>query len=226
MFGLVGENGAGKSTLIKHLLGLWRAETGSVSVFGLDPVPEPTAVLGRIGYLSEQPDLPGWMRVAELLRYTQAFYPRWDTKYAEQLLEQFGLDAERADQDAVQGTARETGADRGRGPSSGPADPGRAQLRDWIRSCAATSSKRSFEPSPMKAAPSSSRPTCWTRSSASPTTSRCCTRERSSCARRSTTSRRDTVGSCSGSSVAHARAAECAWRDSRGWSGQGVDGHL
>jgi ABC-2 type transport system ATP-binding protein len=92
VFGLVGENGAGKSTLIKHLLGLWRAETGRVRVFGLDPVAEPTAVLGRIGYLSEQPDLPGWMRVAELLRYTQAFYPRWDAAYAAQLLGQFGLD--------------------------------------------------------------------------------------------------------------------------------------
>jgi ABC-2 type transport system ATP-binding protein len=93
VFGLVGENGAGKSTLIKHLLGLWLAQTGSVRVFALDPVAEPTAVLGRIGYLSEQPDLPGWMRVAELLRYTQAFYPRWDTPYAGQLLERFGLDA-------------------------------------------------------------------------------------------------------------------------------------
>jgi len=92
VFGLVGENGAGKSTLIKHLLGLWRAETGSVRVFGMDPVSSPTAVLERIGYLSEQPDLPGWMRVDELLRYTQAFYPRWDTQYGEQLREQFGLD--------------------------------------------------------------------------------------------------------------------------------------
>ena len=92
VFGLVGENGAGKSTLIKHLLGLWRAESGSVRVFGLDPVADPPAVLGRIGYLSEQPDLPGWMRVSELLRYTQAFYPRWDVNYAEQLREQFNLD--------------------------------------------------------------------------------------------------------------------------------------
>jgi ABC-type multidrug transport system ATPase subunit len=92
VFGLVGENGAGKSTLLKHLLGLWRAETGDVRVFGKDPVTDPVSVLGRIGYLSEQPDLPEWMRVADLLRYTQAFYPRWDTKYADQLREQFGLD--------------------------------------------------------------------------------------------------------------------------------------
>lgn len=92
VFGLVGENGAGKSTLIKHLLGFWRAEEGSVRVFGLDPVADPPAVLGRIGYLSEQPDLPGWMRVDEVLRFTQAFYPKWDARYAEGLREQFGLD--------------------------------------------------------------------------------------------------------------------------------------
>ena len=92
VFGLVGENGAGKSTLLKHLLGLWRAETGEVRVFGKDPVTDPVSVLGRIGYLSEQPDLPGWMRVADLLRYTQAFYPRWDATYADELRQQFDLD--------------------------------------------------------------------------------------------------------------------------------------
>src|SRR5213594_1478357 len=91
VFGLVGKNGAGKSTLIKHILGLLRAEAGTVRVFGLDPVSEPVSVLARIGYLSEQPDLPGWMRVDELMRYMRAFYPKWDTAYAEQLREQFGL---------------------------------------------------------------------------------------------------------------------------------------
>src|SRR5688500_12688992 len=94
VFGLVGENGAGKSTLLKHLLGLWRAETGTVRVFGKDPVTDPVSVLGRIGYLSEQPELPRGMRVAELLRYMQPFYPRWDQEYAEQLREQFGLEPE------------------------------------------------------------------------------------------------------------------------------------
>jgi ABC-2 type transport system ATP-binding protein len=91
VFGLVGENGAGKTTLIKHILGLLRAEAGTVRVFGIDPVADPVGVLGRIGYLSEQPDLPGWMRVDEFMRYTQAFYPKWDAGYAEKLREQFGL---------------------------------------------------------------------------------------------------------------------------------------
>src|SRR6266542_4618656 len=92
VFGLVGENGAGKTTLIKHVLGLLKAQSGSVRVFGLNPVTDPVGVLGRIGYLSEQRDLPLWMPVDELLRYTRAFYPKWDAAYAEQLREQFDLD--------------------------------------------------------------------------------------------------------------------------------------
>lgn len=92
VFGLVGENGAGKTTLIKHLLGLYKAKSGSVRVFGLDPAAEPAAVLARIGYLSEDRDLPDWMRVGELLNYTQAFYPGWDEAYAAELLGTFGLD--------------------------------------------------------------------------------------------------------------------------------------
>src|SRR5262245_23113917 len=92
VFGLVGANGAGKTTLIKHVLGLLKAATGSVRVFGLDPVAAPEPVLGRIGYLSEDRDLPGWMRVDELMRYTQAFYPRWDAAYAEELRRAFDLE--------------------------------------------------------------------------------------------------------------------------------------
>jgi ABC-2 type transport system ATP-binding protein len=92
VFGLVGENGAGKTTLIKHLLGLLKAEAGNVRIFGMDPVTHPVGVLGRVGYLSEHRDLPAWMRLDELLNYTRAFYPDWDSHYAEQLREQFGLD--------------------------------------------------------------------------------------------------------------------------------------
>ncbi|MCU0872449.1 MAG: ABC transporter ATP-binding protein [Pirellulaceae bacterium] len=92
VFGLVGENGAGKTTLIKHLLGLYRPEYGHVRVFGSDPVGDPVGVLGRIGYLSEDRDLPEWMRVGELMSYTRAFYPRWDEDLARELIEMFELD--------------------------------------------------------------------------------------------------------------------------------------
>lgn len=92
VFGLIGGNGAGKTTLIRHLLGMLKAQSGAVRVFGLDPVVHPVEVLGRIGYLSEDRDLPNWMRVFELMRYTQAFFPAWDTGYATELLEAFQLD--------------------------------------------------------------------------------------------------------------------------------------
>lgn len=92
VYGLVGANGAGKTTLIKHVLGLLRAESGSVRVFGLDPVADPVGVLSRIGYLSEENDIPGWMRVDELIRYSRAFYPAWDDVYAEELRQKFALD--------------------------------------------------------------------------------------------------------------------------------------
>src|SRR4051794_21976087 len=66
VFGLVGPNGSGKTTLIKHVLGLLRPQSGTVRVFGRDPVADPVGVLSRVGCLTEENDLPGWMRVEEL----------------------------------------------------------------------------------------------------------------------------------------------------------------
>jgi ABC-2 type transport system ATP-binding protein len=61
-------------------------------VLDRDPVSDSVEVLSQLGYLSEQRDLPGWMRIDQLLRYMQAFYPAWDEAYAEKLRAQFGLD--------------------------------------------------------------------------------------------------------------------------------------
>ena len=57
VLGLLGPNGAGKSTLMKILIGLWRADSGSVAV------PE------RIGYLPENNPLYDEMYVAEYLEF-------------------------------------------------------------------------------------------------------------------------------------------------------------
>jgi ABC-2 type transport system ATP-binding protein len=107
--GLVGSNGAGKTTLLKHLLGLLRATGGSVRVFGLDPVREPVGVLSRIGYLSEERELPEWMRIDELMSYTQAFHPTWDASYARELLETFALDPAKKIKDLSKGMRAQAG---------------------------------------------------------------------------------------------------------------------
>jgi ABC-2 type transport system ATP-binding protein len=109
VYGLVGSNGAGKTTLLKHLLGLLSATTGSVRVFGLDPVRDPVGVLGRVGYLSEERELPEWMRIGELLRYTQAYHPTWDAAYARELLETFALDPARKIKDLSKGMRAQAG---------------------------------------------------------------------------------------------------------------------
>lgn len=109
VYGLVGENGAGKTTLIRHILGLLRAQHGAVRVFGLDPVADPVAVLSRIGYLSEERDLPGWMRVDELIRYSRAFYPEWDEGYAEELRAAFAIDTQATVADLSKGQKARVG---------------------------------------------------------------------------------------------------------------------
>jgi len=57
VLGLLGPNGAGKSTLMKILIGLWKADSGSVSV---PP---------RIGYLPENNPLYEEMYVTEYLQF-------------------------------------------------------------------------------------------------------------------------------------------------------------
>ena len=92
VYGLVGANGAGKTTLIKHLMGLLRTKSGSVQVFGENPILNPESVLKRIGYLSEERDIPSWMSIDELMRYTQAYHQDWDQAFARELLDTFALD--------------------------------------------------------------------------------------------------------------------------------------
>ncbi len=109
VYGLLGENGAGKTTLIRHILGSHVAKSGSVRVFGMDPVENSVDVLARIGYLSEDREMPTWMKISELLRFTQAFYPKWDEAYAAELLNTFRLDAQAKVRTLSRGELAKTG---------------------------------------------------------------------------------------------------------------------
>ena len=48
VYGLVGSNGAGKTTALRHLMGIYRPDSGTVSIGGL-PVYENPDVKRRIG---------------------------------------------------------------------------------------------------------------------------------------------------------------------------------
>jgi ABC-2 type transport system ATP-binding protein len=89
--GLLGPNGAGKSTLLKLLVGHLRATSGSASMFGR-PVSNPDPALwGRIGYVSQQRCLPGWMTSAECLRFVRALHSQWDETKVKHLVERLEL---------------------------------------------------------------------------------------------------------------------------------------
>jgi len=78
IFALLGPNGAGKTTLIKLLVNILRPSGGHAVV--LDQLSSEITgdAFMRIGYVSENQDLPDWMTVAAFLKYQSGFYPQWD----------------------------------------------------------------------------------------------------------------------------------------------------
>ena len=68
VFGLLGPNGAGKTTLVKIALTIARADTGSVRLLG-EPVRK--ALLGRVGYLPENPRFPQHLSAAQVLVFME-----------------------------------------------------------------------------------------------------------------------------------------------------------
>jgi len=62
VFALVGPNGAGKTTAIKTLMNIIRATSGSSEVLGTDSRKLGPKQLARIGYVSENQQLPDWWK--------------------------------------------------------------------------------------------------------------------------------------------------------------------
>jgi ABC-2 type transport system ATP-binding protein len=93
--GLLGKNGAGKTTLIKCALGLLRPDIGHALIFGQDSWALDAATKARIGYVPQTPGLYAWMRIKQLIAYTSAFYPRWNSKLVDNLLNEWELAADR-----------------------------------------------------------------------------------------------------------------------------------
>jgi ABC-2 type transport system ATP-binding protein len=73
LLALLGPNGAGKTTAIGLLLGLIRADAGTVELFGRDP--QDIDARRRIGVMLQDAALPPTLKVGELLRLAASYYP-------------------------------------------------------------------------------------------------------------------------------------------------------
>ena len=95
VYALVGVNGAGKTTAIKTLMNILRPSSGSAEVLGTNSQRISPRELQRIGYVSENQEMPEWMTVKYFLKYLKPFYPQWDDALAEELVREFDLPVDR-----------------------------------------------------------------------------------------------------------------------------------
>jgi ABC-2 type transport system ATP-binding protein len=91
IYGFLGPNGAGKTTTIRLLLGLLRAQAGSISLLGQAVPKDVHKALAQTGYVPERPHLYSYMTVEQAMRYHAAFFATFDREYADELVDTFGL---------------------------------------------------------------------------------------------------------------------------------------
>ncbi len=96
VLGLIGRNGAGKSTLIRALMGLIEVDAGSATVLGEPALAMGDRVKEQLGYVPQQPDALGWLRIDEMFALLSGFYPRWDQAFVDSQLERARLPRDRA----------------------------------------------------------------------------------------------------------------------------------
>ena len=89
VYALLGRNGAGKSSLVRCLLGQRQPQAGTIRVFGEDVWTHRTALMQRVGVVSEEADAPPEMTVDQLVRFCSELYARWDQKEVDDRLKRF-----------------------------------------------------------------------------------------------------------------------------------------
>jgi ABC-2 type transport system ATP-binding protein len=100
-FGLLGPNGAGKTTLIKTIVGLARATSGHIHVFGDDVKKDSVKTKAVIGFSPQEPNIDRYFTVRRTLEFQGGYFgfPRNERKQrAEELMEQFSL-SDKADEE-------------------------------------------------------------------------------------------------------------------------------
>lgn len=91
IMGFIGPNGAGKSTTIRLLMGLLKADSGSVRVLGQEIPSMAAKAKWDIGFASEDMRLFKNATIGWHMNYMQSIFPSWDEGYAKRLLTKFDL---------------------------------------------------------------------------------------------------------------------------------------
>src|SRR5260370_17914591 len=91
IYALVGANGAGKTTIIKMLMNIFGPSEGHAEVFGVDTRRLAGKAFTRIGYVSENQEMPEWMTTGAILSYYRPFYPDSASSLENQPVPQFAL---------------------------------------------------------------------------------------------------------------------------------------
>ena len=88
IYGLVGPNGAGKSTILRHIMGVYRPDSGSILVHG-EPVYENPAVKAKIAAIPDDLYYFNSASTRDMMRFCRGMYPSFDVKRYEALKEAF-----------------------------------------------------------------------------------------------------------------------------------------
>jgi ABC-2 type transport system ATP-binding protein len=86
VYGFLGRNGAGKTTTLRVLMGIVRADGGSIELLGERVERVSIALKRRIGYVSQEQYFYPWMSATQLGRFVAPLYPTWDEQEYRRLL--------------------------------------------------------------------------------------------------------------------------------------------
>ncbi|HYE82364.1 MAG TPA: ABC transporter ATP-binding protein [Clostridia bacterium] len=109
IFGFIGPNGAGKSTTIRTLLNFIYPSGGKAFIFGKDVVKDSLAIRRDIGYLPSEVYYYDDMRVSDLLRYSQAFYKKENSRKMKELADRLDLNLNKKIEDLSFGNKKKVG---------------------------------------------------------------------------------------------------------------------
>ena len=88
IYGLVGPNGAGKSTILRHIMGIYRPDSGSILVNG-QPVYENPKIKAGIAAIPDELYYFTSASTRDMMRFYRGLYPKFDGKRYEALKEAF-----------------------------------------------------------------------------------------------------------------------------------------